>query len=114
MRAVDAKVLEELEMLYVDKDCFASLHNWFGIAETYWTNLERLLLITDQTKKLYPFTIEEITVYNKRIIDLFHQTKNYVVGWDSKQMEKSNLPQKITLMLQPKIGSILSSCYNLN
>jgi len=27
MRAIDAKVLEELEMLYGDKDCFAILKN---------------------------------------------------------------------------------------
>ena len=33
MRATDAKALEELEMLYGDKDCFASLHDWFGEAE---------------------------------------------------------------------------------
>jgi hypothetical protein len=85
MRAIDAKILEELEMFYGDKDCFSSLHDWFGTAETYWTNLERLLLITDNTKKHYPATIKEITAYNKRIIELFHQTKNYAGGWDSKQ-----------------------------
>ena len=34
MRAIDAKILEELEMLYGDKDCFASLRDWFGTAET--------------------------------------------------------------------------------
>ena len=27
MRAIDAKILEELEMLYGDRDCFASLHD---------------------------------------------------------------------------------------
>ena len=94
MRAIDAKILEELEMLYGDKDCFSSLNDWFGTAETYWTNLERLLLITDHTKKRYPSAIKEITAYNKRIIDLFHQTKNYAGGWDSKQREKIKLSTK--------------------
>ncbi|MCW4016887.1 MAG: hypothetical protein NWF06_10995, partial [Candidatus Bathyarchaeota archaeon] len=91
---IDAKILEELEMLYGDKDCFSSLHDWFGTAETYWTNIERLLLITEHTKKHYPSTIKEITAYNKRIIDLFHQTKNYVGEWDSKEREKTNCSTK--------------------
>jgi len=89
MRAVDEKVLEELEMLYGDKNCFASLHDWFGNAETYWTNLERLLLIADNSKKDNPSVIKEITVYNKRILDLFYQTKNYVQVWDSNKKPNS-------------------------
>lgn len=84
-RAIDEKVLEELEMLYGDKNCFASLHDWFGNAETYWTNLECLFLIADNSKKDNPSVIKEIAVYNKRILDLFYQTKNYVQIWDSNQ-----------------------------
>ena len=89
MRAADEKVLEELEMLYGDKNCFASLHDWFGNAETYWTNLERLLLIADNSKKDKPSAIKEIAAYNKRILDLFYQTKNYVQVWDSDQKQKN-------------------------
>jgi hypothetical protein len=94
MRAIDAKILEEMEMLYGNQDCFSSLHDWFGTAETYWTNLERLLLITDHVKKLYPSTINEINTYTKRIVDLFHKTKNYACEWDSKKMEKINFSTK--------------------
>jgi len=94
MRAIDAKILEELEMLYGDKDCFSSIHDWLGTAETYWTKIERLLLITDHTKNHYPSTTKEISTYNKRIIDLFHQTKNYAGEWDSKQMEKTKFSTK--------------------
>ena len=55
MRAIDAKILEELEMLYGDKDCFASIHDWFGTAEAYWNNLERFLVIADYEKnKIHP------------------------------------------------------------
>ena len=84
-RAIDEKVLEELEMLYGDKNCFASLQDWFGNAETYWTNLEQLFLIADNSKKDNPSTIKEIADYNKQILDLFYQTKNYVQIWDSNQ-----------------------------
>ena len=94
MRAIDAKILEELEMLYGDKDSFSSLHDWFGTAETYWTNIERLFLIADYTKKQCPSAIKEITAYNKRIIDLFHQTRNYAGKWDSNQREKINFSTK--------------------
>ncbi len=76
-------------MLYGDKDCFASLHDWFGATETYWVNLERLLLIADNSKKGNPSTIKEIAAYNKRILDLFYQTKSYAQIWDSNQKQKS-------------------------
>jgi len=91
MRAIDAKLLEELEMLYGDKDCFASIRDWFGTAETYWTNLERLLMVADYSKKHNPSAAEEITTYSKRIVELFHQTKNYAIGWNSEHKEKSSL-----------------------
>ena len=91
MRAIDAKILEELEMLYGDKDCFASLRDWFGTAETYWTNLERLFMVADYAKKHNPSVAEEITTYSERIVELFHQTKNYASGWDSKRKEKRRL-----------------------
>jgi hypothetical protein len=91
MRAIDAKILEELEMLYGDKDCFASLHDWFGTAEAYWTNLERLFMVADYAKKRNPSAVEEITKYSKRIVELFHQTKDYASGWNSKHKEKCRL-----------------------
>jgi hypothetical protein len=91
MRAIDTKILEELEMLYGDKDCFASLRDWFGTAEAYWTNLERLFMVADYAKKHDPSAVEEITTYNKRIVKLFQQTKNYASGWDSKRKEKRRL-----------------------
>jgi len=85
MRAIDAKVLEELEMLYGDKDCFHPLHNWFGTAETYWTNLERLFMVTDYAKEHNPSVAAEIAAYSKRIVELFNQAKNYAGEWDSKR-----------------------------
>ena len=91
MRAIDAKVLEELEMLYGDKDCFASLYDWFGAAETHWTNLERLFMVADYAKKHNPSEFEKITLYHKRIVELFHKTKNYACGWNFKHNEKSRL-----------------------
>ena len=91
MRAIDAKILEELEMLYGDKDCFASICDWFGTAEAYWTNLERLFVVADYAKKHNPSAVEEITTYSKRIVELFHQTKDYASVWDSKHKEKRRL-----------------------
>jgi hypothetical protein len=91
MRAIDAKILEELEMLYGDKDCFASICDWFGTAEAYWTNLERLFMVVDYAKKLDPSAVEELTTYSKRIVELFHQTKDYTSGWNSKHKENRTL-----------------------
>jgi len=91
MRAIDEKIIEELEMRYGDKDCLASLQDWFGDAETYWTNLEQLFIIADYTKKYNSNTIKEITTSSKQILELFNQTKNYARGWSSKQKEKHNL-----------------------
>ena len=91
MRAIDAKILEELEMLYGDKDCFASLQDWFGAAEAYWTNLERLFMVADYAKKQNPLAVEEITTCSKRIVELFHQTKDNANVWDSKHKEKNEL-----------------------
>jgi hypothetical protein len=76
-------------MLYGDKDCFASLPDWFANAENYWINIERLLLIADNSKTDNASTIKEIAAYNKRILDLFYQTKNYAQVWDSNQKQKS-------------------------
>jgi len=91
MRAIDAKILEKLEMLYGDKDSLASLQDWFGDAKTYWANLERLFMVADYAKKHTPSAAEEITSYSKRIVELFHQTKNYASGWNSKHKEKHRL-----------------------
>jgi len=91
MRAIDAKILEELEMLYGDKDCFASLRDWFGTAEAYWTNLERLFMVADYAKKHNPSAAEKIATCSKRIVELFHQTKDYASVWHSKRKEKRRL-----------------------
>ena len=91
MRAIDAKILEELDMLYGDKDCFASLHDWFGTAETYWTNLERLFMVADYSKKTNPSEAGKIATFSKQIVELFHKTKDYASVWDSKHKEKHEL-----------------------
>ena len=91
MRAIDAKILEELDMLYGDKDCFASLHDWFGTAEVYWTNLERLFTVADYAKKTNPSEAEKIATFSKQIVELFHKTKDYASVWDSKHKEKHEL-----------------------
>ena len=94
MRAIDAKILEELEMLYGDKDCFHPLHNWFGTAEAYWTNLERLFMVADYAKKHNPTVAGKIAAYSKQIVELFHQTKEYASEWDSKRKEKHRSSQE--------------------
>jgi hypothetical protein len=90
MRATDAKALEELEMLYGDRDCFASLHDWFGDAENYWNTLKQLLTIADYTKKHNPSTAQKITALSKMVIELFQQTKNYASGWNSEDNQINN------------------------
>jgi hypothetical protein len=72
----------------MEKDCFASLRDWVGTAETYSSNLKRLFIVADYSKKLYPSAVEEITMYNERIIELFNQTKNYASVWNSSHKEK--------------------------
>ena len=91
MRAIDAKILEELDMLYGDKNCFAYLHDWFGTAEVYWTNLERLFMVADYAKKTNPSEAEKIASFSKQIVELFHKTKDYASIWDSKHKEKHEL-----------------------
>ena len=88
MRAIDAKILDELEMLYGDKDCFYPLREWFGTAEVHWTNLERLFMVADFAKKHNPSVAGKVATYSKQIVDLFHQTKGYAHMWDSKRKEK--------------------------
>ena len=51
MRAIDAKILDELGMRYGDENCFAPLSSWFGTAEVHWTNLKRLFTVADYAKK---------------------------------------------------------------
>ena len=90
MRATDAKALEELEMLYGDRDCFASIHGWFGEAKKYWSELKQLLIIADYTKKHNPSTTKKITALTKMVVELFQQTKNYAIDWNSKDNPISN------------------------
>ena len=91
MRAIDEKILDELEMLYGDKNCFASIHDWFGTAEVYWTNLERLFMVADYAKKTNPSEAEKIATINRQIVEIFQQTKDYASVWDSKHKEKHEL-----------------------
>ena len=91
MRAIDEKILDELEMLYGDKNCFASIHDWFGTAEVYWTNLERLFMVADYAKKTNPSETEKIATINRQIVEIFQQTKDYASVWDSKHKEKHEL-----------------------
>ena len=91
MRAIDVKIVEELEMFYGDKDSLASLQNWFGTAEAYWINLKQLFIIADYTKKHNPKAVEEITTHHGQIFELFQKTKKYASGWSSKQKEKQPL-----------------------
>ena len=89
MRATDAKALEKLEMLYGDRDCFASIHGWFGEAKKYWSELKQLLIIADYTKKHNPSTAKKITALSKILVELFQQTKNYASGWNSQDTKIS-------------------------
>jgi hypothetical protein len=91
MRAIDAKTLEQLEMHYGDKDCFASLEDWFGTAEAYWINLEKLFTIADNAKKHNSDAIKEINNNRQQIVKLFEKTKMYASTWSNKQKEKHNL-----------------------
>jgi hypothetical protein len=91
MRAIDAKILDELESFYGDKDCFYPLREWFGTAEGHWANLERLLMVADYVKKHNPSAAERITTYRRRIVDMFRQTKECARGWDAERKEKQRL-----------------------
>ena len=91
MRATDAKALEELEMFYGDRDCFASLQDWFGEAENYWNTLKRLLIIADYQKKHNLSTAKRITALNKMVVELFQQTKNYSSVWNSNEHQINEL-----------------------
>jgi hypothetical protein len=91
MRARDAKIIEELEMFYGDKNCLGSLQNWFGTAEVYWIKLEQLFNIAEYAKKQNSNAITEITSHRGQIVELFQETKNYASGWSSKQKEKQPL-----------------------
>ena len=91
MRAIDAKVLEELDMFYGDRDCFASLHDWFGEAENYWNRLKQLLIIADYTTKNKLSAAKKITALSKTVVELLQQTKNYASNWNSKDRQISKL-----------------------
>ncbi len=91
MRAIDEKILDELEMLYGDRDCFYPFGEWFGTAEAHWTNLERLFTVADYAKKHNPSVANEITAYSKQITDLFHKAKDYASRWDSEHKGKRRL-----------------------
>jgi len=93
MRATDAKTLEDLEMLYGDRDCFASLQDWFGEAENYWNTLKRLLIIADYTKN-HSLNSKKITASSNMVIELFQQTKNHAGGWNSEESQISELSTK--------------------
>ena len=88
MRAIDTKILDELEMFYGDEDCFSPLRDWFGTAEVHWANLERLFTVAEYAKKHDPSVAEKIATYRGRIVELFQQTRNLANMWDSQRKEK--------------------------
>lgn len=91
MRAIDEKILDELEMLYGDRDCFYPFRTWFGTAEAHWANLERLFSVADYAIKHNPSVAEEIAAYRKQITALFQQAKDSAWKWDSEHKEKRRL-----------------------
>jgi hypothetical protein len=91
MRALDAKILDRLEMLYGDKDCFHPLQDWFGSVEVHWANLKRLFVVADYAKKYNPSVAEKVTAQRRRIVDLFHQTKDYAGRWGAEHKEEHQL-----------------------
>ena len=91
-------------MLYGDKNCFASLRDWFGTVEVYWTNLERLFMVADYAKKQNPSVAEKIATCSKRIVELFHQTKDYASYGILNTKKNTSFPQRIIQRLQTKVG----------
>ncbi len=91
MRARDAKILDELEMLYGDKDCFYPLRDWFGTADTHWANIDRLFSVATYAAIHRPDTAAQIAASRTQIATLFQQTKDYASVWESKHQEKSRL-----------------------
>jgi hypothetical protein len=94
MRATDAKILEEMEMRYGDKDCFYPFSEWFGTAESHWTNLQRLFTVADYAKEHNPSVSEKITADSERITVLFRQTKNFATGWETEHKEENKFSTK--------------------
>lgn len=88
MRAVDAKILEELEVFYGDEDCFSPLRDWFGTAEVHWANLGRLFSVAEYAEKHDPSVAEKIDGYSGRIVELFQQTRGLANMWDSQCTEE--------------------------
>ncbi|UCE96188.1 MAG: hypothetical protein JSV51_00840 [Candidatus Bathyarchaeota archaeon] len=91
MRAIDAKILDELEMFFGDKDCFYPLREWFGTAKAHWINLERLLTVGNYIKKHNPSIAEKISAHDRRIVDLFHKARDFANVWGRKHKEKNKL-----------------------
>ncbi|MFW6117846.1 MAG: hypothetical protein ACOC6G_04595 [Thermoproteota archaeon] len=91
MRVVDERILDQLQMLYREEDCFHPLHTWFGTAETHHANLKRLFTVVDYAQKHNLSAAKNIMEYRKQIKDLFRKTKNYAREWDSKQQENHTL-----------------------
>lgn len=91
LRARDAKILDELEMLYGDKDCFYPLGSWFGTADVHSANLNRLFSVADYAETHRPHTAAQIAASKNQIVTLFQQTKDYASVWDSKHKDKSRL-----------------------
>ena len=48
-------------------------------------------MVAAYAKKHTPSAVEEIITYSKRIVELFHQTKNYASGRKSMHKEKHEL-----------------------
>lgn len=94
MRATDAKTLEEMEMRYGDKYCFYPFREWFGTTETHWTNLQSIFMVAEYAKEHNPSVSEKITTDSERIVDLFHQTKDFATWWGAEHKEENKLSTK--------------------
>ena len=88
MRAIDAKILDELEMFYGDEDCFSPLRDWFGTADVHWANLERLFAVAEYAKKHDPSVAEKVATFSGCIVELFEQTRDLANTWNAQRKEK--------------------------
>ena len=48
-------------------------------------------MVADYAKTHNPSVAEKITAYYRRIVELFHQAKDYASGWESEHKENHRL-----------------------
>jgi hypothetical protein len=109
MRAIDAKTLEKLEMLYGDKDCFASLQDWFGTTEAYWANLERLFMVADYAKNTIHQQLKKLLFIVNELLNYFAKLSIMRVDGILSTKKNADFPQRITPRPRTKVGTNLTS-----